>query len=455
MFIRLVETDTTRLTAFIPYSPSETPYAILSHTWEEGEVTFQEMMAINGDSKHPFAQKAGFKKIFKTCEKAKAHSIKHVWVDTCCIDKTSSAELSESINSMYRWYQTADVCFVYLSDFHGSLADDPGTLESCRWFTRGWCLQELIAPAKVQFFDAEWKSIGDKISLATRLSNITHINQDVLVDSALVDAVPVARRMAWASERKTTREEDMAYCLLGLFGINMPMLYGEGSNAFLRLQEQIVMKTNDLSIFAFERDSTAGLDLDLFARAPGDFRSCHDLTSTAHEAQYNAAFNLTNRGLYFRRLELYVNPVQGLSSIRLKCNASKFDCTRMHLQKVGSGLYARYNRNVDVGEGSNYFLRAEEDAYIVIQVTPAVRQQLERHEEHAIQARSHTHDLFRALQVLQRLPSTTRWDYARMAFLTMGGRGSSLDSGSFSPASSEVLTRTRLIRSRLRPITLT
>ena len=163
--------------------------------------------------------------------------------DLCCIDKTSSAELSEAINSMYRWYQESGVCYAYLADV------PPNAFSKSRWFTRGWTLQELIAPSTVIFLDQKWQEIGTKSSLQRVISEITGIPTDILLGGDLEDA-SIAQRMSWASKRETTRVEDAAYCLMGIFSIHMPMLYGEGERAFIRLQEEIMRVSDDHSLFA-------------------------------------------------------------------------------------------------------------------------------------------------------------------------------------------------------------
>jgi hypothetical protein len=173
--------------------------------------------------------------------------------DTCCIDKSSSAELSEAINSMYAWYQRGVVCYAYLSDvqlwstYQPEDADGAWVAENpeavlqvmkSRWWTRGWTLQELIAPPSVVFYAATsqgWSKIGTKGSLIDLVAARTGIRDDIL-RGLDVKKCSVAQRMSWASQRETTRTEDLAYCLLGIFGVNMPLLYGEGSKAFLRLQ---------------------------------------------------------------------------------------------------------------------------------------------------------------------------------------------------------------------------
>jgi hypothetical protein len=191
----------------------------------------------------------GYKKIEFTCKQAAKDGVEYVWVDTCCIDKSSSAELSESINSMYRWYQNSKYCYVYLSDVNKS--DFQMEFPKSRWFTRGWTLQELIAPPEVSFFDKSWEFLGTRTTLGEETSSISGIPNSVLQKVQPIDEYSVAEKMFWASSRDTTRKEDSAYCLLGIFDINMPLLYGEGSKAFTRLQEEIIKKTPDDSILAW------------------------------------------------------------------------------------------------------------------------------------------------------------------------------------------------------------
>ncbi|KAL6866994.1 ankyrin repeat-containing domain protein [Trichoderma novae-zelandiae] len=218
------------------------PYAILSHTWGDGEVTFQDMALGH------FADKTGYAKIRGCCALARANGYDYAWVDTCCIDKTSSAELSEAINSMYQWYGEAEVCYGYLADVPSTV----GFAES-RWFTRGWTLQELIAPETMIFLDEAWNELGTRETLKQEISTRTGIPLSVLSGSDL-QAMSIAQKMSWAASRKTSRSEDRAYCLMGIFGINMPLLYGEGERAFMRLQEEIMKVTDDDSIFAWRLD---------------------------------------------------------------------------------------------------------------------------------------------------------------------------------------------------------
>lgn len=205
------------------FTPPDLPsYAILSHTWENDEVTFQEFNNLESAQK-----KAGFAKIEKTCELAAAKGIPYVWVDTCCIDKSSSAELSEAINSMFEWYKLSTVCFAYLSDLivnpltgSPTLWRDKKRRLVCRWFQRGWTLQELLAPASLEFYDKRWIFRGLKTDslVMQELVPMTGIdNRKVFENSDAIREVAVGERMSWASRRQTKRLEDLAYCLLGIF----------------------------------------------------------------------------------------------------------------------------------------------------------------------------------------------------------------------------------------------
>ncbi|KAL6244535.1 hypothetical protein RBB50_008777 [Rhinocladiella similis] len=226
MPIRLIDTTTLRMQVFVG---AKIPvYAILSHTWvEDEEVDFQEMNAIQSDPEHRATEKSGYDKIQATCREARRQDIPYAWVDTCCIDKSSSADLSEAINSMFAWYRNAKACFVFLADV-GPNSNILTALRHCRWMSRGWTLQELIAPRDLRFYNNSWEYVDNKKSLMQEIREITAINYEVLNDCGALSDVPVARRMSWASHRETTRVEDIAYCLLGIFDVNIPLLYGEG-----------------------------------------------------------------------------------------------------------------------------------------------------------------------------------------------------------------------------------
>ncbi|PIL29705.1 hypothetical protein GSI_08143 [Ganoderma sinense ZZ0214-1] len=256
--MRLLNTKTGRFQWF--EDPRQVHYAILSHVWSEaGEQSFKDVQqlidaAATGRSILNDPSLSGKIKAF--CETASEHGFDFGWVDSCCIDKTSSSELSEAITSMYDWYRHADMCFVYLPDVDSQTADAAERNEQfsrSRWFQRGWTLQELLAPSILLFLSKSWHVIGSKQTFAALIAKITNIDEDILTFKRSLDEVTVARRMSWAASRKTTREEDEAYCLMGIFGVSFPIIYGEGRRAFVRLQEEIIKTIPDQTIFAWGR----------------------------------------------------------------------------------------------------------------------------------------------------------------------------------------------------------
>jgi hypothetical protein len=289
--MRLINALTLKLEEF--NDPVEKPYAILSHRWEGNEVTFQDMqnLAIARE------KSASFSKIEATCRIARDMGLHHVWVDTCCIDKSSSAELSEAINSMFRWYKNALYCFAFLSDvLAGSESREESDVGKSRWFTRGWTLQELIAPTNVLFYDASWNFLESKQLIARNIQRITGIDYGVLIGDTPLTAIPLAQRMSWAASRETTRVEDMAYCLLGIFDVNMPMLYGEGSRAFARLQEEILKKTTDLSLFAWQAKKESEYR-GILAESPAEFIRCGRIELNYDQFSFRDEISITNKGV--------------------------------------------------------------------------------------------------------------------------------------------------------------
>jgi hypothetical protein len=253
--MRLLQDDGNGNLSLVEYDDSKIPaYAILSHTWgpDGQEVTFKDF--VEGASTG--TNKAGFEKIEFCRKRAASDGIQYFWVDTCCIDKTSSAELSKAINSMFRWYQNADRCYVYLSDV--STSGDPAHYQSpktawaeafrqSRWFRRGWTLQELIAPASVEFFSQEGDRLGSKKTLEHDVYEITGVATEALRGGPL-SRFTVEERMSWAKHRETKHPEDEAYALLGIFNVFMPLLYAEGrEKAFARLREEIDKSTKRMS----------------------------------------------------------------------------------------------------------------------------------------------------------------------------------------------------------------
>ena len=333
-------------------------YAILSHTWEDGEVLFED---IRETSRVKWSAKKGYFKIRKTCEQALEDGCDFVWIDTCNINKDSSTELSEAINSMFRWYRDAIICYAYISDIKAGYRR---SLSECRWLTRGWTLQEMIAPDRVHFYDMNWDFLGSRISLAAQLSESSGIHASVLLRrhlgrmgfqiptekghlvaeftgelddtsysrktitereckcctsteeddvQSMLDGFSVAQKMKWASKRKTTREEDIAYCLMGLFDVNMPLLYGEGKKAFYRLQKAILGISSDHSILAFRSDLSKDLftgESPLLAPHPTFFR---DEVRNMHMPARGTNTSLSGTTL---SVEMLICPLEGNGMLR-------------------------------------------------------------------------------------------------------------------------------------------
>jgi hypothetical protein len=238
--MRLLERDDAGRISLTDDLPSNKvpPYAILSHAWGDGEVLFRDLMDGAGNSK------AGYAKIRFCGDQASRDGLRFFWVDTCCIDKSSSVELQEAINSMFRWYRNATKCYAYLVDVSlpSPDVDDRSIWEpafrASRWFTRGWTLQELIAPTSVEFFSREEVRLGDRTTLEQVIHDVTGIPLKALQGGLLSD-FSVRDRMAWIENRSTTREEDLAYSLFGIFDVQLPLLYGEGKEKALeRLREK-------------------------------------------------------------------------------------------------------------------------------------------------------------------------------------------------------------------------
>ncbi|EPE25996.1 hypothetical protein GLAREA_01908 [Glarea lozoyensis ATCC 20868] len=311
--MRLINTSSFDIVEFAPGSVP--PYAILSHRWDETELTLQDVKQSDRNLL------PGFSKIQGCCSQARNDGLGWAWIDSCCIDKSSSAELSEAINSMFQWYRNSRVCYTYLSDVSNGVSDiqagGPQFMAS-QWFTRGWTLQELLAPKYLRFFDTSWTLIGPRndwqandailkleklIELATGIKHLSDYNN-----------ASVACKMSWAAGRYTTREEDRAYSLMGLFGVNMPLLYGEGPRAFHRLQLEILRETDDESIFAWAdpQDLSGGLlapSVNAFKNSGGVERLEHPLTldgGQRSQSYERPPYSMTNKGIHFqgRPLEL-------------------------------------------------------------------------------------------------------------------------------------------------------
>ncbi|KAI6143339.1 hypothetical protein BKA82DRAFT_2438488 [Pisolithus tinctorius] len=269
-----------------------TSYAILSHRWVT-EVNYEEMIGLavmEPRTKDRIRERSGYIKIIKSCEQAMKDGYTWLWIDTCCIDKRSSAELTEAINSMYHGTATRK-CATFISTMsttgpflrNKTSAGLAGSMVGRSGSHEVGTLQELIAPRKAEFFNKRWESIGTKEDLVSVLEEITRIPESVLTDGRVLRSIASSERPCVAQnhvvgcDRKTTRVEDRAYSLLGLFGVNMPMLYGEGPKAFQRLQLEIIRASSDHSILAWSPKGRFGMHKSVLADSPSCFRGYHDI----------------------------------------------------------------------------------------------------------------------------------------------------------------------------------
>lgn len=378
----LINTTTLELKSFI-FNASMPRYTILSHTWGDEELSLQEWHAIaiarrsHSLEASDLMRKQGFKKIKHFCDLSRNQSfcrhwegcyggsscnlvsmaidksnfqakkqfamehcckwghsdrrragpckcvdpvgINWAWVDTVCIDKTSSSELQENIASMFQIYKKAALCFAYLADVQNSNDKNnpnvPAEFATSRWFTRGWTVQELIGPRDVHFYDCNWTGLGSRDDLLKIITERTGIASTILrfgpvhqiskeewsrftgenahhYPSSRADAsverrstqfsASAAQIFSWVAKRQTTRDEDLAYCLLGLLDVAMPLLYGEGiRKAFRRLQEEVLRQSNDFSLLTWQRPDEGLLPVSerpgVLALTPRDFEHCNDI----------------------------------------------------------------------------------------------------------------------------------------------------------------------------------
>lgn len=416
--MRLLHTENLEFSEF--FDSNIPTYAILSHRWEEDEISYQRFL----DTKIEERTGSSFSKILQCCVLARSDGLQWVWIDTCCIDKRSSAELSEAMNAMFTWYQQSEICYAYLSDCDNSLEESgyPGPsqyfaeasrtaplysdFQDSKWFTRGWTLQELLAPRDVLFYDRNWLCIGAKSqfvctktqligrnhqqsrSLAASIAAATGIPEKILHRQDAIEWASVAMKMSWLSRRTTSRTEDMAYCMLGLFDVNMPLLYGEGTKAFLRLQLEIIKKSDDESIFAwackgFLDPSWNGL----LAQSPSHFANSGDIQCYSSRIEQRPPYVMTNKGLELRIPESAIFPNihdRKMISLTLSCyKTTNFDRNWRHeivsgfssdlwIELVQSQEDHRWTR-AEPGQipGEDFFFQNDPDPLVVIYVRQA------------------------------------------------------------------------------------
>ncbi|KAH4152831.1 hypothetical protein HBH69_167280 [Parastagonospora nodorum] len=305
------------------YSVDKPPYMIFSHRWlqaDGGDVTFEEFQSSSSELKQAFKKKGrkereaklnelglrvvAFYKLLQAIEIASIAGAEYIWIDSCCINRANSSELTEALNSMYRYYEKATKCLVYLHDVEWSRTAD-GEKQPVRsydfskpeWFTRGWTLQELIAPKQVSFYNKDWKYFGELAEHAKAIEEVTNVPEMVLKGDIKPNKCSVAQRMSWAANRNTTRDEDMSYSLFGLFDVNLVPMYGEGgTKAFIRLQEAIMSRTNDMSLFAWQSTDNEEEYRGVLARSPKEFGRAGELIDKRILGS-NPEFSMTNRGL--------------------------------------------------------------------------------------------------------------------------------------------------------------
>lgn len=312
--MRLLSTST--LQFFECFEEDAPSYCALSHRWDTEEVDYKAILrgATRKDSD-------GYRKVWGACRVAHELGYHWIWIDSCCIDRSSSGELTEAINSMFSWYQKAAVCIVYLQDVHEerfsqsspenglhNVADASKILHNSEglpssWFTRGWTLQELLAPMHVRFYNTRFHFLGTKEDLVESLAAITGIDREYLLHQRDVEEASIATRMSWAAYRSTTRVEDTAYCLMGIFSIHMALLYGEGRHAFFRLQLEIIAKSDDESIFAWlpNPDARPNEVYGMLAASPADFSVSSRMRRTDTAVARSLPYQFTNKGLELSR----------------------------------------------------------------------------------------------------------------------------------------------------------
>ena len=275
--MRLLNVTTWKLESF-DHASCIPPYITVSHCWDKDEIVYDDMAGLDSAT-----ERASFSKFRNAGRIATSLGIPWIWIDTVCINRSSTTELTEAVNSSFRWFRDSNTCIVYLDDLTYEPTANEQDLEialrRCRWMRRCWTLQELIAPPRVKFYDSEWRFIGSKKSLLHILSRITRVNEEVLEDANCLAEYAVGVRMSWAAHRLAHRIEDMAYSLIGIFDVSMPIIYGEGVRSFLRLQEEILKYIDDATLFAWQAYGSQ-MYRGLFASSPSEFSHFTTLSTT-------------------------------------------------------------------------------------------------------------------------------------------------------------------------------
>lgn len=356
--MRLLRTDGASGFSLHEFTGDAIPsYAILSHTWgaDNEEVTYKDFAGGNVGSTAHYRQKPGYQKIEFCALRAMLDNLNYFWVDSCCIDKSSSTELSEAIISMFQWYEKAKRCYVYLTDVsvgEGSTSSPEfqGSLQASRWFTRGWTLQELLAPQVVEFYSVEGNLVGDKISLMEQIHQITHIPTTALSKRTPLAHFTVDERMSWIKNRQTKRGEDLAYCLFGIFNVHMPLLYGEEQEkAFIRLKREIATSSGTESLLPVRRTrvladpsffSSLSFKQKAFTGREDELRLIDDVLRTAQQQWRMGVVGLHGMGGIGKTqiAARYINEHKQTFRHVLWVNAGSSDCLKQSFGAIAVGL---------------------------------------------------------------------------------------------------------------------
>ncbi|KPM43048.1 hypothetical protein AK830_g3522 [Neonectria ditissima] len=280
----LVNTVTFNLHQYDPTARNP-PYATLSHSSQGQGPNFRDLCNSDSWNLSAISHLPGIDTIFKACSKARTLGLGMLWADSVCVDRSSTADISEAVNSQFQICKNAQVCLVYLSDVNahetpedageapdalGNIPNPARYIEHSEWIKGVWMLQELIGSKQLQFYDNRWNYIGSKKSLLPFFSSALRIDAAVLENSECLPDFSIGRRMSWAAQLSASRPEDVAYSLLGIFGVSMTIIYGEGHRAFHRLQEEILRDTNDATLFAWQSTGTQKYR-GLLANSPSEF----------------------------------------------------------------------------------------------------------------------------------------------------------------------------------------
>lgn len=325
-------------------------YAILSHRWEQDEVDFNQVYS----GAAAVQNRRGWCKVLNCCRLARNAGILYAWIDTCCIDKSNSVDFQEAINSMYSYYERSSRCYAFLSDVHssGNTASEDELFDEIsrsKWFTRGWTLQELIAPHNLMFYNSNWEYLCAKRAYSRQLQMITGIDNKLLEGEAKLHDFSVGQRMAWAASRMTTKIEDEAYSLLGLFQISMALLYGEGRRAFYRLQQEIIKEFDDQTLFAWHDDRHDNSIKSVLAPSVTNFRGLDDLKRIPTTNDRRNGHTFTNTGLNIHlmlipwSMDVYVAPLSCGRTISL----SQFDGEQSVRRYRRFGIFLRKTKYED------------------------------------------------------------------------------------------------------------